>query len=227
MGSERSEYWVGFKTVAPLLLGIFPFAMVAGTTAMAENLSIWAAMGLSTVVFAGASQLAIIDLIGKGAPIFIILITAWVINLRFMIYSAGLAPYLKGRGGFLKASVAYLLTDQAYLLGVQRFETEKERNRSLWFYFGVASALWIVWQLGTAAGILLGRNAPESLGLDFAVPLSFIALMMPTLKNKPTVAAGLVSAVTVYFASDLPLKLGFLVAVAAGITTGLILARRS
>ena len=224
---ERSEYWVGFKTVSPLLLGIFPFAMVAGTTAMAAGLSIWAAFGLSLFVFAGASQLAIVDLIDKQAPVLILILTALVINLRFMIYSAGLAPHFKGMKGRTKSLMAYLLTDQAYLLGVERFESETNRTRGLWFYFGVASALWIVWQLGTAAGILLGANAPESLGLDFAVPLSFIALLMPSLKDKPSVAAGLVSAATLFVSADLPMNLGLLVAVAAGITTGVVLARRS
>lgn len=222
----RSAYWSGFKASGPLLLGVFPFAMIAGTMAVAAGLSAWASQGLSLFIFAGASQLAIVDLIGKQAPVIILILTALVINMRFMIYSAGLAPHFKGVGKKRKALFSYLLTDQAYMLSVANFEKGGERRQGLWYYFGVATSLWLVWQIGTAAGIFLGKGAPESWGLDFAVPLSFIALLVPALKDRACGVAALAAAIAVVLADTLPMNLGLIVATVIGVFAGLMASRK-
>jgi len=222
----RTAYWKGFKASAPLLLGIFPFAMIVGTMAVAAGMTLASSFGLSLFVFAGASQLAIIDLVGKEAPMFILIITALVINMRFLIYSAGMAPHFKGLKVKHKAMLSYLLTDQAYILGVSNFEKGAEKSQGMWYYLGAASALWIVWQIGTAAGIFLGKGAPESWGLDFAVPLSFIALLVPTLKNKASGFAAATAAAAILLVNSLPMNMGLIVAVIIGVASGLIISRK-
>ncbi|WP_048076743.1 AzlC family ABC transporter permease, partial [Halorubrum sp. AJ67] len=157
------------------MLGIAPFALVAGIAAVDAGLGLAEAVGMSVIVFAGASQLAALELLGENAPLAVVVGTAAVINLRMLMYSASIAPHFADYGRRLRAGLAYLLTDQAYALSVAEFDENPERSR--WrYYLGAAASLWIVWQVGTVAGVVLGANVPDAWGLTFAVPLVFLAL---------------------------------------------------
>jgi len=215
----------GLKDVWPLLLGIFPFAMIAGSVAVAKGLSIPASFGVSLIIFAGASQLAALELMGEHAPILIVVLTAWVVNLRFLIYSAAIAPYLKSQPFRWKMILGYLLTDQAFVLFMNRFQSRPERPHRRWYFLGTATALWCTWQVGSGVGILLGAKVPPSLSLDFAVPLSFIALVVPTLKDKASLVAATVAGISVLVLARLPLNLGLVAAVFAGMAAGTIIDR--
>ena len=124
------------------------------------------------IVFAGAAQLAGLQLIGAGAPAIVTILTAWMINLRFTLYSASLAPHFKGQSTRWKALLAYLLTDQAYAVSIIEFENRKDKPGKHWFYFGAAVGLWLTWQVGTALGVFLGTQVPVSWSLDFAILLT-------------------------------------------------------
>ncbi len=224
--NAQSSYRQGFKAVSPLLLGIFPFAMISGTAALDANLSIPQALGLSLVVFAGASQLAICELLSQGAGLPVLILTALTINSRFLIYSAGIAPFLKGETTKWKALTSYLLTDQAFLISVTQFDKDAREMIRRWYYLGAASALWLVWQTGTVAGIFLGAGAPESWSLDFAVPLSFIALVVPAIKNRATFVSAGVAGLVVIWADVLPFNLGLIAAILAGMLAGIFFDRR-
>ena len=220
-----STFADGLKDVWPLLLGIFPFAVIAGSVAVAKGMDIPASFGFSLVIFAGASQLAALELMGDNAPILIVVLTAWIVNLRFLIYSAAIAPHLRSQPFRWKVVMAYLLTDQAFVLSMSRFQSKSGGIQKRWYFLGVAMALWTTWQTGSAVGILLGANVPPSLSLDFAVPLSFIALVVPTLKDKASVVAGAVSGISVLMLASLPLNLGLVAAVIAGMIAGTIVDR--
>lgn len=216
-----SDVWAGVRDVSPLLLGIAPFALVAGIAAVNAGLGLAEAVGMSVIVFAGASQLAAIELIGANAPLAVVIGTAVVINVRMVMYSASIAPHFADYGRKLRAGLAYVLTDQAYALSVAEFEANPERSR--WrYYVGAAAALWVVWQVGTVVGVVVGAGVPDAWGLTFAVPLVFLALLVPTMKDRPTTAAGVGGGAIAVAAAGLPLNLGLLVGAVSGIVVGLL-----
>ncbi|MEF8778023.1 MAG: AzlC family ABC transporter permease [Natronomonas sp.] len=209
----------GVRDVAPLLLGIAPFGLVAGVAAMNAGLTIEQAIGMSIIVFAGAAQLAALELIGQDAPLSVIVVTAVVINLRMVMYSASIAPYFRSLPARIRAGAAYLLTDQAYALSVSRYRSGEGIDR-LGYYLGAAVAPWIVWQVTTVVGALIQTGVPDSLGLEFAVPLVFLALLVPAMEDGPTTVAGVFGGVLAVLGSSLPLNLGLLVGAAVGIAAG-------
>ena len=219
-GPIDADLLAGVRDVSPLMLGIVPFALVAGIAAVDAGLGLPEAVGMSVIVFAGASQLAALDLLGEGAPLAVVVGTAAVINLRMLMYSASIAPYFSDYGRRLRASLAYLLTDQAYALSVAEFDENPDRSR--WrYYLGAAASLWIVWQVGTVAGVVIGTGVPDALGLTFAVPLVFLALLVPAMKDRPSTAAGVAGGAVAVLAAGLPLNLGLLVGALSGVAVGL------
>src|SRR6056297_2359982 len=134
---DRPEFRQGVRDVIPLLLGIVPFGFIAGIATVNAGLGLPEAVGLSAIVFAGAAQLAALELVGRDAPLAIVVVTAVVINLRMLMYSASIAPHLQHLSSRTKAAVAYLLTDQAYALAIARYRTEGS-TRSVAYHFGVA-----------------------------------------------------------------------------------------
>lgn len=218
--SPRTHLWRGAKAVSPLLPGIIPFAMVAGSSAAEIGASAWSAMGLSLFIFAGASQLVFLDMWARETPALILLATVLLVNLRFTMYSATLAPYLRGLPWIRKIPLAYLMTDQATLVSLPEFE--KQPNTARWFYLGTALTLWGPWQIGTWVGFFLGVKLPASWSLEFAVPLSFLAMLIPAIRNQATALAAFSAGGAVLFTRLLPLNLGLITATFIGVATGLL-----
>lgn len=227
LATGQAQFISGLKAIAPILLGVVPFATIAGIAAVEIGLSPELAIGMSLLMFAGAAQLAAIQLLALDASPFIIILTALIINLRFVMYSASLAPHLKQAAPRLKALLAYLLTDQAYAVSISQFTREPAR-RGLrhWFYLGAALAMWLTWQTGAALGALLGTQVPESWSLDFAIPLTFLALAIPTIKDRATLAAALGGGMVAVAAFSLPYNLGLIGGAVAGISLGVWLESR-
>lgn len=211
----------GIRDALPLHLGIVPFALVAGIAAVEAGLTLPQAIGMSVVVFAGASQLAALELIGDAAPVAVVVGTVVVINLRMMMYSASIAPHFARYRTRTRAVLAYFLTDQAYALSIAEYADNEARDRRV-YYLGVAVSLWVVWVIGTIAGVLLGAGVPDAWGLSFAVPLVFLALLVPAMKDRPTTAAGVVGATVAVLAAGVPFNLGLLLGAGFGIVAGLV-----
>lgn len=227
MNESRKAFWDGVKAEIPLLVGVFPFGMIYGALALNAGLSAFASQMMSSIVFAGSAQFITTQLISEAAPGFVIILTIAVVNLRHMLYSASLAPYLKHVSTKWKILLSYLLTDEAYAPSVIQYEKEGVKPHSHWFLLGAGLALWITWQLSTALGVFLGANIPDSLQLDFALPLTFIAMVVPVLKKTPMIAAALSAGTTALFAYSLPFKLGLILAAFIGILVGVLLERTS
>ena len=222
--TRRSAFSNGILAVVPIVPGVIPFGMICGVTAVKAGLSPEVAMGMSVFIFAGASQLAAIQLLSQGALPVVIVFTSLVINLRFAMYSASLAPHFQHLPKRWRWPLAYLLTDQAYAMSINNYnntspETQPHKH---WFYLGIASTMWVVWQPATAAGILLGAAIPSSWSLDFAIPLTFMALLIPGLRDRPTLVAALVGGSVSVFAATLPFNLGLVLAALSGIGAGLV-----
>jgi len=206
----------------PLLLGVFPFALIYGVTAADAGLSAWATMGLSIFVYAGAAQLAVVQLVGTGTAALVVGLTAFVINLRFLMYSASLAPHLRHLPSRWSWPLAYLLTDQVYALSIARYTQGAIQALRHWYYLGAALVMWGTWQVGTGIGYLFGTRVPETWGLDFAVPLTFLGLLARTIDDGATGAAALAGGVTAVLAFSLPLNLGIIVASVVVVGTGFL-----
>lgn len=203
-----------------MILGIAPFGMVAGVAAVGVGMSAVQAVGMSVVIFAGASQLAAIELMGRNAPAVVVVLTVLVVNLRLVMYSASIAPHFRRQSAKWKAALAYLLTDQAYAVSVVEFKSDEETSRR-WYYLGVAVPLWVTWQAATIVGVLLGARLPPGLHLEFAVPLVFLAVLVPAITDRPTGAAAVVGGTVAVAANGLPYNLGLIAAAVVGIGAGL------
>ena len=221
----HDDLLAGVRDVSPLMLGIVPFALVAGIAAVDAGFGLAEAVGMSVIVFAGASQLAALDLIGGGAPLVVVIGTAVVINLRMVMYSASIAPHFSRYTRGIRAFLAYFLTDLAYAASVAEFGKNDDRSRSR-YYLGAAVSLWIVWQIGTVVGVVVGTSVPDVWGLTFAVPLVFLALLVPAMKDRPTTAAGVAGGAVAVITAGLPLNLGLLAGAISGITVGLLMEAR-
>jgi len=160
------------------------------------------------------------------APGFVIVLTIAVVNLRHMLYSASLAPYLASLPTRWKILLSYLLTDEAYAPTILHYEKEGLTPCGHWFLLGAGFSLWFTWQVATALGIFLGAAIPESWSLDFALPLTFIAMVVPVLKNRAAIAAALSAGLVALVAYSLPYNLGLILAALVGIFVGTILEGR-
>jgi predicted branched-subunit amino acid permease len=226
MPTRKAAFCAGAQAISPLILGVIPFALIAGIAAMGAGLSRVEALGMSYIVFAGAAQLAVVELIGQQAPATVIILTALVINLRFFMYSASLAPHLHGLPLTWRGGLAYLLTDQAFAVAIAAFHQGRTAFKH-WYYLGAALTMWGVWQAGTAAGVFLGAQIPESWSLDFAIPLTFLALLVPSLKDRPAIIAAVSAGFFALIAHGLPYNLGLFLAALGGITAGYLADRRA
>ena len=225
--NEQSKYfWAGVRAEIPLLIGVFPFGMIYGALARNAGLSESAAQLMSSMVFAGSAQFITAQLVHDSAPGFVIVLTIAVVNLRHMLYSASLAPYLSSLSTRWKALLSYLLTDEAYAPTIIHYEKEGVQPFSHWFLLGAGLVLWTNWQISTALGIFLGTAIPESWSLDFALPLTFIAMVVPVLKNRPAIAAAVSAGVVALVAYSLPFSLGLILAALVGIVVGTLLEGR-
>ena len=227
MSEKTKQFWAGVRAEFPLLVGVFPFGMIYGALALNAGLSKSASQMMSSIVFAGSAQFVTTQLVHDAAPGFVIVLTIGVVNLRHMLYSASLAPYLASVSTRWKTLLSYLLTDEAYAPTIIKYEREGIQLFSHWFLLGAGVALWSIWQVSTALGIFLGAAIPESWSLDFALPLTFIAMVVPVLKGRPYVAAALSAGVVALVAYSLPYKLGLILAALVGIVIGTYLEGRN
>ena len=226
MTDPRESFLAVVRAELPLLVGVFPFGLIYGALALDAGLSPLPAQMMSSIVFAGSSQFIAAQLIHESAPGLIIVLTIAVVNLRHMLYSASVAPYVRTLPMRWKALLSYLLTDEAYAATITHYEQEGESKSGHWFFLGAGSSLWITWQISTALGITLGTALPESWPLEFALPLTFIALVIPLLKDRPAVAAAVSAGGVALLAYDLPFKLGLMLAALMGILLGVLMEGR-
>jgi len=224
MKQTYRDFLDGARGALPILPGVVPFAIICSVAAVSVGLTPFEAMGMSFIVFAGASQLAVLQLMSEGAFWLVMVLTAWVINLRFTMYSAALAPYLRDQPMRRKIPFVFALSDQAFGVTMSHFANEVPANPA-WYYYGAAGMVWLTWTASAVAGALLGVLVPESWGLDFAFPLSFMALMFAGLKDRPGVLAALVGGSSAVIFKALPYNLGLVLAASLGIGAGMIAER--
>lgn len=228
MGRRVDEFLAGCRDEAPLQLGVIPFGMLYGIGALAAGMPVWLAQLTSMLVFAGAAQLVIVQMLAAAAGALPIGLTAVLLNLRHMLYSASVAEHVRHLPRRWRVLLAYLLTDEAYAVAILRYARPAGPGPDLrhWYFLGCGLTLWGCWQLSTALGIAFGARIPPEWDIDFAVPLTFIALLTLLVKERAGQAAALVAAVAVLALAALPYRLGLVLAIVLGLLAGAAVARR-
>jgi 4-azaleucine resistance transporter AzlC len=220
------ELLAGIRDQLPILLGVIPFGLIFGALAIEIGLPRIAAQGLSLLVFAGSAQFAAVGLIANAVPALVVVLTVLIINLRHALYSAAMAPHLDHLPVRWKLVLAWLLTDEAFAVASARYRRNVGPDTH-WYLFGTGMALWLSWQASTAAGILLAAGLPRQLQLDFALPLTFLALLIPSLTDRPAAAAAVTGGVLAVALNGLPFGLGLPAAVVVAVPVGWLLERRA
>lgn len=226
MSEQSKQFWAGARAEIPLLIGVIPFGLIYGALALNAGLSPVAAQLMSSIVFAGSAQFVTAQLVYEATPGLVIVLTIAVVNLRHMLYSASLAPYVASLPTRWKVILSYLLTDEAYAPTILHYERNGVTPRTHWFWLGAGCTLWVFWQISTAVGIFLSAALPESWSLDFALPLTFIAMLVPVLRDRPGIAAAVSAGLVALLTFSLPYRLGLILAALVGILAGTLLERR-
>jgi predicted branched-subunit amino acid permease len=214
------DFRAGFAEMVPACVAMTPFGLVCGVGAAAAGATLWSALALSAIVFSGAAQILAVQLLAAGAPLAVIVLTCFVAGLRFVIYSAAMAPYLRPLPVRWQQGLAFLLTDQAFAAAIRRFDAGADPHAGGLHFLGGGFALWAFWQVTNVAGFFVGNLIPAQWSLEFAVPLCFIALLAPHFRNLPTITAALVAGVAVLALAGLPMMLNLIAAGVIGIVAG-------
>jgi 4-azaleucine resistance transporter AzlC len=222
--TRQSEFLAGIKDTLPMVIGAIPFAIIFGAVAVAGGLTPVAAMGMSLFVFAGSAQFIGANLFSQGAGIGIIILTTFVVNLRHALYGASLAPYLKHLSQRWLLPLAFTLTDETYAIVISHYQQHDESPYKHWYFFGSELIMYINWQTCTLIGIVAGQQFRNltNLGLDFAMVVTFIGIVIPLIVNRPMLICAVVAGVTAVLTNSLPNKLGLMVAALVGIAAGMI-----
>ncbi|WP_264211006.1 AzlC family ABC transporter permease [Leisingera thetidis] len=220
--TTKSAFWQGFRDSAPFIFMASPFGFLFGVLAAEAGLIVPEAFGFSLAVFAGAAQFTALQLMQENAPLIIILVSALAVNLRMAMYSASLTPYLGDAPMWQRALAAYFIVDQSYALSIVKFENEPRlpAPQRMAYFFGTNGIIAPVWVMATALGALVGTRIPDSWGVDFVLPLAFLAMIGPMLRTPAHVAACFVAVAASLPAAALPYNLGLIAAGIAGMIAG-------
>lgn len=220
--TTKSAFWQGFRVGAPFTLVVSPFAMIFGVLATEAGMSVFETLIFSVAVIAGAAQLTALQLMTENAPTIIVLASALAVNLRMAMYSASLTPYLGPAPLWQRVFIAYFLVDQSYACSIAEFEDKPKMTvpQRVAYFFGTVAPVCPMWYVFTLVGALVGNQIPEAWALDFAVPIAFLALIVPMMRTLAHVVAALVAIAVAILANGMPFNLSLIVAGLAGMMAG-------
>ena len=212
--SFRADFWRGFRVTLPFFVILAPFGLLFGVLCTEANLNIFQTMMLSVLVLAGAAQFTAVSLIQDNVPVLIVIATSVAVNLRMAMYSASLVPYFGSAPLRWRAIIAYGMSDQTYGVVVQNCEDNPDQSigARVSHVLGSICVVGPVWYAFTYIGAALGTAIPPEYALDFAVPITFIALFAPALRTLPHVVTAFVSIVVSLLCAGVPYSLGLLIA---------------
>jgi predicted branched-subunit amino acid permease len=220
---EKNAFREGYNASWPTMPGIFAWGLVSGMAMMKSGLTLWQAIGMTLVVFAGSAQLAALPLIAANVPALVVFATALVVNLRFVIFAAAIGPHFAHLPWYKRVWYGYLNADITMAIFPSRFpmETADQPAGKVGFFTGISYPNWIAWQTGSIAGILLASQIPEDWGVGFAGTLALLAIMIPAIINVAALAGVIVAGIVAVAAAGLPYRLGLLLAVVVGMVAAM------
>lgn len=215
------DFTSGLRAALPLWLGITPYGLAFGLLGRTVGLGAGATLAMSLFVFAGSAQFIALGLLAAGASYVLIVLTTLVVNLRHLLYAASLAPYLGKSSARWKPLLGFLLTDESYAVVIDRFQRPGVQPTRR-FYLGAGLAVYVDWALSTALGLAAGGllGDPGTLGLDFALPATFIGLLVPQLRSRAAWVTLVAAAGAALALSGLPGRLDVLAAILLAATAG-------
>ena len=224
--NKFSEFKYGCLSELPLLLGVIPFGLAFGILGVESGLSYLQTFLLSSIVFAGASQIVFAQLAASLTPVTVIIGTVAVVNLRHVLYGISLSKYLKNLPLKWRLLLAYLITDEAFAVSSKRFSSNPTSENAHYHLLGSGSTLWISWQIATLLGIFTGPFIPDSLNLEFAIPLTFLAIVAISIKDKAKLIVFFTSGLMALILKDLPWNLWIIGSSLVGIACGILLSKK-
>lgn len=228
MHSSRSaSLMAGARDTIPMLVGAAPFGVIFGTLVAVGPLAPWQGQLLSLGVFAGSSQFIALGLVAAHAGMLVIWSTTFIVNLRHTLYAATLLPQVAHLPAPWRCLLGFLLTDETFAVMAGYQARHGRTPLGHWYFLGSGFSMYVNWQIWTLIGLLFGATFPElrSLGLDFAMAATFIAIVVPQLARLPQLGAAIAAGVCAYLLKDLPYQLGLFAAVLVGVSIGLVLTR--
>lgn len=222
---EKQAFREGFRLSAGITLGIFAWGLVSGMAMLKSGLTIWQAVGMSLIVFAGTAQLATLPLLAANAPLLLVFFTSMLVNLRFVIFSVAIGPHFSHLGRRARLALGYFNADTMMALFPRRFPLDRlyEPEGKVGFLCGVAFPNWVAWQAGSLLGILLAGQIPQSWGIGFAGTVALLGVMIPLVINRAAMAGVVVAGSVAVLGVHWPYKLGLLAAVVCGMAAALLL----
>lgn len=228
----RREFLAGVRAMTPWLAGVAPFGLVIGVSAAHTDIPTGAGWLTGPTIYAGSAQVAAIQMLGAGAAPVAVIMTVIVINLRLVIYSAAMAPYWRGMPLWWRLLGGYLLVDPSFVVGIQRYgrgrdarppePARPDRRGAHAYYLGGAMALWVAWIASITLGATAGGRLPASLHLELVVPLFLLGECVPKLRQQTTRRTVLAAAVVAAVTLAVPMHLGIMLAILAGVAAGSI-----
>ncbi len=222
--TRHAEFWAGFRDTFPLALGALPFALIFGAGALTNGISPAGTQAMSLFVFAGSAQFIGSQLVGSGVGVWFIVLTTFVVNLRHALYGATLGPYVKRLPQRWLVPLGFWLTDETFVIVFSRYTQPDKSPYKHWYFLGSEVFMYVNWNIWTLVGIIAGQRIPNiaNLGLDFALIVTFIGMLIPLVKGRAVLVSAIVAAVAAVVAYPLPSKLYLMVAAVLGIAAGVL-----
>jgi predicted branched-subunit amino acid permease len=218
---QSAAFREGVRDMALLAPGIGAWGLVTGVAMVKSGLSVPLALAMGFSVFAGSAQLAALPLLSAGAPIWLVIATAFCVNLRFVIFSAVMRPYLIHLPLVKRVLASYLLADLTMVLFTKRFrvpgETSAEKREQGHYFAGNSMVNYWSWQIPQTLGIFLAAYIPTEWGLGFAGIVALLGVTLSLVNDKLTASTAIVASVVSVLFVALPLKLNLVLAIAAGL----------
>ncbi len=227
MSKGKREFIEGMRDCSPLVLGAVPFGIIFGTLAIQNGLTLGQTMALSLIVFAGSAQFVAVGLFAAGATPEVLILTTFVVNLRHILYAATLAPKTRHLSPAVRALMAFILTDESFAVSSARYTSDRDPEYRHFYYFGASLLMYVNWQLCSLLGALFGSamQGAADWGLDFAMPVAFIGMLVPYLRTV-SVSVAVVTASFVSVATySWPNRLGLVIATLGGIGMGYLVSK--
>ena len=221
--TKFSEFKNGCLQEIPLQLGVFPFGIAYGILGIEVGLTNVQTFLLSIIIFAGVSQIVFAQLFSTFTPSFIIVGTIGIVNLRHILYGVSLSSYLKKLSLKWRIILSYLITDEAFAISYKRFSEEKKTKYMHFHLLGTGITLWTSWQISTLIGIFIGPSIPNSLNLEYVIPLSFIAIVVVSINTKIKLIVFIMSALLSILLRDLPWNLWIITSALISIIIGVLI----
>ena len=226
MKNKLKNFFKGIKDTSPLMIPVVPFGIIFGVLAIDLGLTPLTTIDMSVIIFGGASQIIFLQLFSAGASSLVILSSVGAVNSRHLLYGTVLSEHLSDLNLVRKIIVSYFLVDQAFAVSNNHFKTNREDKDKYYHLIGGGLNCWTIWQITTIIGIYLGSVIPDELGLTFAIPLTFLALLVNDFRKLINVIVIIISgSIATLGYQIIPFKAYVIVAASAGLLAAFILTK--